>query len=164
MLQGLQGPIEVAGVTWDGVMPGHAGQKEFDDEVASGLITHLHRSWGHSGRAVDPAFTAEIRAATIARRTMWTAPELLALDVNTHYQRYAGRFGSPEFVLEFIYDGRSLNVKSGIFNGVMTPVKEDHFLFEPRGLRVEFVMDNAGNVTGLRMPRGEGEIQLPLLP
>ena len=164
MLHGLQGPIEVAGTTWNGVMPGHATQKEFDDQVASGLITHLHRSWGHSGRAVEPEFTAQIRAATSGRRTMWTVPELLEIDINTHYERYVGRFGSPEFVLEFVYDGRALNVKSGIFNGVMTPLKEDHFVFEPRGLRVEFVLDDAGKVVGLRMPRGDGEIQLPLLP
>jgi len=41
VLHGLQGPIEVNGDAWNGVMPGHAGVPEFTDEVASGLLTFL---------------------------------------------------------------------------------------------------------------------------
>jgi len=163
MLDGLSGEIEVAGTLWNGVMPGHRGQSDFTDEVASGLMTHLHRSWGHTGRAVDPGFIADVRAETADRNAMWTVADLMTLDINTHYRRYEGRYGSPEFVLEFVYNGKGLEVKSGIFNGPMTPLKEDQFLFEPRGLRVEFVFDDAGAVVGIRMPTGDGESLLPRL-
>ena len=163
MLQGLQGPIEVAGTTWNGVMPGHQLQKEFDDEVASGLMTFLHRSWGHSGRAIDPEFIAGVRLETADRDALWTVPELMSIDTNTHYKNYTGRYGSPAFTLEFVYTGSGLEVKSGIFNGPMQPLKEDQFLFEPRKLPIEFVLDDAGQAVGLRMPNGDGEVQLPRL-
>ncbi len=163
MLQGLQGPIEVAGTTWNGVMPGHQSQSEFDDEVASGLMTHLHRSWGHAGRAINPEFVAGVRRETEGRNALWTVPELMSIDTNTHYKNYTGRYGRSGFVLEFLYTGSGLELKSGIYNGPMKPLKEDQFLFEPRQLRVEFVFDDADQVVGLRIPNGDDEVQLPRL-
>jgi len=163
MLQGLQGPIEVAGTTWNGVMPGHQAQAEFDDEVASGLMTHLHRSWGHKGRAINPEFVAGIRAETADRNGLWTVSELMSIETNTHYKRYVGRYGSPSFVFEFIHNGSDLEVKSGIYNGPLTAQKEDHFLFEPRQLRVEFVLDDSGKAQGIRIPNDGTEVLLPRL-
>jgi len=163
MLQGLQGPIEVAGKTWNGFMPGHQAQSEFDDDVASGLMTHLHRSWGHTGRAIEPEFVAGVRKETTGRNNLWTVAELMSIDTNTHYKGYTGSYGSPAFTLQFVYNGSGLEVKSGIFNGAMTPLKLDQFLFEPRQLRVEFVLDDDGQAIGLRMPNGDGEVLLPRL-
>lgn len=163
LLHGMQGPVEVAGVTWDGVMPGHGALPEFDDTVASGLMTYLHRAWGHAGRAIAPGFVASIRAQTADRRAMWTVPELLALDTNTHYQRYVGRYGGPGFGFGFIYNGSELEVRSGIFNGPLVEQKEDHFLFEPRDLRLEFVQDDSDRVVALRMPTDDGEVLMPRL-
>lgn len=161
ILHGLQGPIEVAGSTWNGVMPGHAAVAEFDDEVASGLMTYLHRAWGHTERAIEPLFVAQIRQQTADRRSLWTASELLELDTNTHYRRYEGRYGRPGFALEFFYNGQGLEVKSGIFNGPMVEQKEDHFLFEPRALGIEFVLSDDGKVVGARMQTSDGEVQMP---
>lgn len=163
ILQGLQGPIDVAGTTWNGVMPGHAAVSEFSDTVASGLLTYLHRSWGHAERAVTPEFVADIRNQTADRSSLWTVPELLALPTNTHYRRYEGRYGRPGFALEFVYNGQELEVKSGIFNGPMINEKEDHFLFEPRALRIEFVLADNGNVTSVRMLTPDGEVAMPRL-
>jgi len=163
MLQGLQGPIEVAGTTWNGVMPGHQAQAEFDDEVASGLMTHLHRSWGHKGRAINPEFVARVRTETADRNGLWTVSELMSIETNTHYKRYVGRYGSPSFVFEFIHNGSDLEVKSGIYNGPLTAQKEDHFLFEPRQLRVEFVLDDSGKAQGIRIPNDGTEVLLPRL-
>ena len=163
LLHGLKGPIEVAGTTWNGLMPGHGNQSEFTDQLASGLMTYLHRAWGHSGRAIDPGFVQTARQATKGRTSMWSASELEVIEINTHYARLTGRYGSPEFVLEFSYDGTQLSVKSGIFNGVMKPLAEDQFVFEPRALRIEFVFDDEGTVIGLRTPRGDSEILLPRL-
>lgn len=163
VLQGLQGPIEVAGTTWNGVMPGHAAVPEFSDSVASGLLTYLHRSWGHTERAVNPDFVADIRKQTAERSSLWTVPELMVLPTNTHYRRYEGRYGRPGFALEFVYNGQVLEVKSGIFNGPMVNEKEDHFLFEPRALRIEFVLADSGDVIGARMVTPDGEIEMPRL-
>ena len=90
-------------------------------------------------------------------------PELESIDTNTHYNRYTGRYGSPAFVFEFIYTGSGLDVKSGIYNGPMTPQKEDHFVFEPRQLRVEFVLDDFGKAKGIRIPNEGSEVLLPRL-
>lgn len=159
ILHGLKGPISVGDEAWDGVMPGHAAMPDFTDEVAAGLMTFLGRSWGHTQRAVEPDFMTAIRE-TEGARDLWTGAELDELDVNTHYRAYTGRFGGPGMVLEFGYNGRELTVTSPIFNGPMLETKEDHFLFEPRDLQLEFVW-NDGAVSGVRMATESGGVELP---
>ncbi len=161
VLHGLSGPIEVAGEPWDGVMPGHGTQSELTDAVASGLVTWLNRSWGHGGRAVAPEFVADIRAQTADRTAPWTAAELEEIEINTHYARYAGQYGSPELPLGFVYNGRDLEVRSGIFNGPLIEEKEDHFLFAPRRMRFEFVFDDGGRVMAVRVTTSDGVRSLP---
>lgn len=160
VLHGLQGPISVRGEAWDGVMPGHGGIEEFDNETASGLLTYLHRAWGHSGRAIEPAFIQQIRRETADRVSLWTAAELANLEINTHYHRYTGTYGGGPFTLEFSYDGRNLMVQSVFFNGPMREDKEDHFSFEPRDFRVEFVWGDDGTVNAVRVAM-QGGIELP---
>ncbi|MEQ8689278.1 MAG: c-type cytochrome [Pseudomonadales bacterium] len=164
LLHGLQGRIQVGDEVWDGVMPGHGAVPEFTDDVAAGLVTFLHRAWGHTGRAVEPEFIAAIRAATHDRKALWTAAELADLEVNTHYRRYAGRYGRPESPFEFSYDGKDLLVKSAIFNGPLRERKEDHFYFEPRELRLEFEYADSGEVNAVRVLNAEGGVSLPKLP
>lgn len=161
VLHGLAGPIEVNGVAWNGVMPGHAAMPGFDDETAAGLLTHLNRAWGHAGRAIDPEFMARLRRETQGRTQLWTAEELAAVRVNTHYAKYQGRYGGSGFELRFVYGGRALEVRSGIFNGPLREEREDHFIFEPRGLRLEFVLADDGSVTGVRMATPEGGQLMP---
>ncbi len=161
VLQGLAGPIEVNGEAWDGVMPGHLTMPGFDDSTAAGLLTHLNRAWGHAGRAIDPAFIAGVRQETAGRTQPWTAAELAAVRVNTHYAKYQGRYGGGGFELQFVYGGNELEVKSGIFNGPLREEREDHFVFEPRGLRLEFVLADDGGVTGVRMATPEGGMLMP---
>ena len=163
ILQGLRGPIEVAGKTWDSVMPGHQDFPDLTDEVASGLLNYLRRAWGHAERAVNPAFITDIRRQTVGRKALWTAEELLALDINTHYVAYAGKFGSPRFTLELIYNGRALEVKSAIFNGPLLEEKEDNFFFEPRQLKLEFIVNEDGTVPAVRLPNAGGASVLPRL-
>ncbi|MYF09812.1 MAG: cytochrome c, class I [Gammaproteobacteria bacterium] len=161
VLHGLSGPIEVNGEAWNGVMPGHAAMPGFDDETAAGLLTHLNRSWGHAGRAIDADFMARIRRETEGRVQLWTASELALVPVNTHYAKYQGRYGGGGFELQFVYGGGDLEVKSGIFNGPLREEREDHFIFEPRQMRLEFVLADDGSVTGVRMATPEGGVLLP---
>lgn len=155
ILQGLSGEIDVNGKSWNGVMPGHAGVAEFTDDVASGLLTYLHRAWGHSGRPVDPEFIANIRTATADRVLPWSASELEGIDSNTHFRDYEGAYGAG-FVLTFIYNGSGLDIATGIFNGALEFVREDNFEFAPRKIRFEFERDDRGVVQAVWMQGPEG--------
>ncbi len=165
VLHGVSGPIEVAGKTWNSAMPGHKDFPGFDDEVASGLLTFLRRSWGHAGRAIEPQFVAQVRAETADRTALWTVPELEAIDINTHYVMYAGQYGRPDAPMSFTYDGKQLVIAAGIFNGPVVELKEDHFLFAPRKIPFEFVVSEDGVVTAVMMPTGDGSSHvLPRVP
>ncbi|MEM7218698.1 MAG: c-type cytochrome [Pseudomonadota bacterium] len=161
VLQGLSGPIDVSGQLWNSAMPGHRSYPGFDDAVAAGLLTYLRRSWGHSARAIDPPFVQRIRAATADRNALWTAAELNALQLNTHYRLYEGGYGHPARPLRFTYDGAALTIDAGLFKGPLRELKEDHFLFEPRNIRLEFVLDDDGRVNGVRLDGGDGGRLLP---
>ena len=155
LLHGLRGPIEVNGTIWDSVMPGHSGVAEFSDEVASGLLTYLHRSWGHRGRPIEPEFVANIRSATQNRDQPWSAEELAGINHNTHFRDYEGAYGAG-FVLKFVYNGTGLDVATGIFNGSLEFLREDHFEFTPRKIRFEFERDDNGLVQAVWMQGAEG--------
>lgn len=151
ILHGLQGPITVKGATWNSVMPGHNNMPGFTDEVASGLLTHLHRAWGHQGRVINPEFVAEIRAQEAGRSDLWTLEELQEVAINTHYREYNGTYGGENFTLKFYYENNQLMVKSVYFNGIMQEQAEDQFLFQPRQFSVEFVRGSDGRVRSVRM-------------
>lgn len=156
VLHGLQGPIEVDGQTWNGVMPGHGLMADFDDAVASGLLTYLNRSWGHSGRAIDPPFMAAIRQATAGRAMPWTVEALHSVPVNTHFEDYNGRYGGGSFGLQFSYDGASrLLIHTGLFSGPLEVGAADRFYFEPRDMHFDFVRDDAGAVRAVNIRTGD---------
>ncbi len=72
LLSGLQGPLEVNGRTFNGVMPGLASQYT-DDELAA-VLTYVRNTWGNSAAPVPAAVLAAERAAN--RTTPWTWAEL----------------------------------------------------------------------------------------
>ena len=162
ILHGLQGEIEVKGETWNGVMPGHTLIPGFDDSTAAGLLTYLHRAWGHTGRAIDPGFVEEVRLLEKGRSTLWTSAELDEIDINTHYRKYAGTYGGGQFLLKLNYNGSRLEISSVFFNGPLEDQGDNQFLFEPRQFLMEFVEEN-GVVTGLKA-LGMGGAVLPKHP
>lgn len=155
ILHGLQGPITVNGEQWNSVMPGHAAIEGFTDEVASGLLTYIGRSWGHRGRAIAPGFVREVRDIEQNRIAPWTAEELHDIDINTHYRAYAGTYVRGPFELKLTYNGQGLEIASIYLNGPLQELKEDHFLYEPRQLRLEFVWQE-DEVTAVRLPDLDG--------
>ncbi len=161
VLHGLAGPVEVAGEVWDSAMPGHKDFPNFDDRVASGLLTYLRRAWGHAGRAIDPEFIEKVREATAGRTALWTVAELEAVDINTHYVKYEGAFGRSSAPTSFTFDGKDLNIDGGILVGALKELKEDHFLFEPRGIEFEFVVADDGSVPAVRFTSGDGSVTMP---
>jgi mono/diheme cytochrome c family protein len=74
ILHGLGGPVEVAGETYDGAMPGWSGVLK-DPEIAA-VASYIRSAWGNSAAAVTAAKVTSIRAATTARKGPWTAAEL----------------------------------------------------------------------------------------
>jgi cbb3-type cytochrome c oxidase subunit III len=74
ILNGLTGPVEVAGETYDGAMPGW-GPTLKDADVAA-VATYIRSAWGNKAAPVTAAKVAGIRAATVSRKVPWTVPEL----------------------------------------------------------------------------------------
>ena len=77
ILHGLTGPIEVAGETYNGMMPPWGGTLK-DADIAA-VLTYVRGAWGNKAAPVTAAKVASIRAATSARATPWTAAELAAV-------------------------------------------------------------------------------------
>jgi len=74
VLNGLTGPVEVAGETYSGMMPPWGGVLK-DPEIAA-VLTYVRSTWGNKGAPITTAKVAAIRAATSSRTTPWTAAEL----------------------------------------------------------------------------------------
>lgn len=162
VLHGLQGPIKVKGESWTGIMPGHNLMPEFNNDVAAGLLTYLHRAWGHTGRIIDPDFVDETRQLEASRVALWTAGELGQIDIHTHYRRYEGTYGGGQFLLKVRYNGRALEIASVFFNGELEEKNEGQFFFAPRQAQFDFVKED-GKITGISLP-GMGGAFLPRHP
>ncbi len=74
VLNGLNGPIEVAGETYQGVMP---GLSILADEEISAVVNYVRSNFGNNASPVTSVDVARIRAE--GRKTLWTAEELAAI-------------------------------------------------------------------------------------
>jgi nitrite reductase (NO-forming) len=61
VLNGLSGPVQVNGITYNSVMPPMSQLN--DDEVAY-ILTYVRNAWGNKGDAVTPAEVTQVRATT----------------------------------------------------------------------------------------------------
>lgn len=77
LLHGMQGPVEVAGAEYNGVMPAWA---QLSDEEIAGVLTYIRSSWDNDAAPVEPASVAAIREAEAGRSEAWTAEALRTLD------------------------------------------------------------------------------------
>lgn len=77
VLHGLNGPVEVAGRTYNLEMPPQ-GAAIPDDQLAA-ILTHVRASWDNNSPAVTPDMIQAARAATAGRDKPWTAPDILKL-------------------------------------------------------------------------------------
>jgi mono/diheme cytochrome c family protein len=74
LLHGVTGPIEVAGETFNSMMPPWGATLK-DADIAA-VLTYVRSQWGNKGAPITAAKVASIRAATASRTTPWTAAEL----------------------------------------------------------------------------------------
>ena len=73
VLHGLQGPMTVAGVNYNSVMPPQGAMLK-DHEIAN-VLTYVRHTWGNQAGAIEPEAIADERAKT-KRTNMWTWAEL----------------------------------------------------------------------------------------
>jgi mono/diheme cytochrome c family protein len=76
LLDGLHGPVQVAGATYEGVMP--AWKNNLQDAEIAAVATYLRQWSPNAAPAVTGEQVAALRAANAARTTPWTAAELKA--------------------------------------------------------------------------------------
>lgn len=73
VLNGMSGPVTVAGVEYNSMMPPFGAM--FDDEELAALLSFIRGAWDNTASPVTPELIAEERAAH-AGRGAWTAEEL----------------------------------------------------------------------------------------
>ena len=73
VLHGLNGPISVAGTTYDSIMPPVMGLS--DGDIAS-VLTYIRQSFGNDAAPITDGEVRSVRGATRQRRDLWTAEEL----------------------------------------------------------------------------------------
>lgn len=78
LLHGLQGPVQVAGVTYNGAMP--AWKDVLKDEEIAAVSTYLRQWAPNSAPAVAGTEVAALRTAHASRTQAWTAAELRAVE------------------------------------------------------------------------------------
>jgi mono/diheme cytochrome c family protein len=79
VLDGIQGPIEVKGQSYNGAMP--PWRDVLNDEQTAAVLTYIRSEWGNQAEAVKPDQVKAIRDKTKDRPAQgaWSAAELLAL-------------------------------------------------------------------------------------
>jgi mono/diheme cytochrome c family protein len=76
LLHGLQGPVEVARVSYNGAMP--AWMNVLANEEIAAVGTYVRQLESNDASATSPADVVAVREATAARTAPWTAAELQA--------------------------------------------------------------------------------------
>jgi mono/diheme cytochrome c family protein len=81
LLNGLQGPVEVAGATYNGLMP--AWRDPLTDADLAAVITYIRQWAPNAAGPVEPVAVAAQREATASRTEAWSAAELRAAEQGT---------------------------------------------------------------------------------
>lgn len=164
ILQGITGPIEVDGEVWEKTMPGHAQQLELDNEMLAGLMIYIRRSWGNTGSPVDLELVEEIRRATVDRHAPWTVAELESIPFTSPYSAYTGTYKVDFMDMALSDRGGKLFAKPswGEPMAMRHVYQQLYSGSTSRGeVTLDFMLDDAGNVSGVTMVMGENKVFLP---
>lgn len=77
VLHGLEGPVQVAGKSFNLAMPPQGAV--LPDESIAAILTYVRSSWGNKAAAVSAEAVKKLRAETETRDKPWTASEILKL-------------------------------------------------------------------------------------
>ena len=72
IINGMQGPITVKGVSYNSMMPPVAG---LSDKDIADVVNYVNNTWGNAGPSVTEAEVAAIKKKYADRKTPWTAAE-----------------------------------------------------------------------------------------
>ncbi len=84
ILNGLEGPLESNGESWNDIMPGFLQDRRFTDDAVAALATFLRQSWGHSATPVSPEAVQRLRPELGGRQVGWTVEQLEELGSGAH--------------------------------------------------------------------------------
>jgi hypothetical protein len=145
----MNGPLEVAGEQWNGVMPPHGHLPELDDATLAGLMTYMRRSWGNKGDPVSVEDVAAIRAASAARDRPWTAEELQAVPFDRGFKRFVGEYAISFVTLTITEKPEGLHLSVPMYGGgIGQQVSETVFQGSAGGesVKLEFLVEADGSV------------------
>ena len=74
LLHGMEGPMEVLGEEYNGVMPGW--QDQLDDAEIAAVLTHIRGEWENDAPKVSAEEVAALRESESSRTGAWSAEEL----------------------------------------------------------------------------------------
>lgn len=74
LLHGMEGPMEVLGESYNGVMPGW--QRQLSDAEIAAVLTHIRDEWDNGGSEITEQEVAVLREAESSRTGAWSADEL----------------------------------------------------------------------------------------
>ncbi len=80
--QGLMGPIEVNGKTWDSIMPPHQNHPELNVDSFSTILTYVRNAWTNNAPPIPSAKVKRLLEKHQERTTPWTIEELSKLSNN----------------------------------------------------------------------------------
>ena len=72
IINGMQGPVTVKGMTYNSMMPPVAG---LSDKDIADVVNYVNNTWGNAGPSVTEAEVAAIKKKYADRKTPWTAAE-----------------------------------------------------------------------------------------
>ena len=72
IINGMQGPVTVKGMTYNSMMPPVAG---LTDKDIADVVTYVNNSFGNTGATVTEAEVTAIKKKYADRKTPWTAAE-----------------------------------------------------------------------------------------
>jgi len=76
MLHGHQGPMKVAGQSYNNAMP---QWKQLSDADIAAILTYIRSDWGNNAPAIDASFVTLLRKEHEAQSDPYTQPELMAM-------------------------------------------------------------------------------------
>ena len=147
ILQGINGPIEVNGEQWNGIMPPHGHLEELDDETLAGLMLFLRRSWGNKADPVSVEQVAGMRVASADRKQPWTVQELESVPYDRGYGRFVGQYNVSFVTMTIEESPEGLYMSVPLRGeGVLEQISDTRFKGSAGGesIVLDFVLDGEG--------------------
>lgn len=76
LLHGMQGAVQVKGVTYNNAMP---PWKQLKDDQIAAVLTYIRSEWGNAATPISPDYVKSMRDKTTARTEPWSQKELKAM-------------------------------------------------------------------------------------